>query len=165
MKRNFLEELIEKNLVKVCSMLTHRKLPANTIKSTVQFLEFALLGFTNSIIYILVNICVLFFLADFNVRFDYVFANLAAFLLSVLWAFYWNYNYIFKIADGERRSLTGSLLKMYATYGFTGLILNNFLSWIWIDMLCYPKYIAPVLNILIGLPFDFIVSKFWTFRN
>jgi putative flippase GtrA len=51
------------------------------------------------------------------------------------------------------------------SYGFTGIILNNILSYIWIDMLGISKVVAPLINMIIGVPINFIINKLWAFRS
>ena len=50
-------------------------------------------------------------------------------------------------------------------YGFTGIILNNVLSAIWINALGISKYVAPMLNLIFSIPLNFIINKLWAFRT
>ena len=67
--------------------------------------------------------------------------------MSVLWSFYWNNKYVFTLENGKNRSLFKALLKTYISYGFTGIILNNILSWFWISVLSISILIYSIKTI------------------
>lgn len=129
-----------------------------------QFVKFGTVGVTNVFVSYVINVAVLFALKPANVRWDYVAGNVISFLLSVLWSFYWNNKYVFTKNEGETRNLWRALLRAYASYGFTGLILNNILSFIWIDLFGISKYVAPMINLIVSVPINFIMNKFWAFK-
>ena len=56
-------------------------------------------------------------------------------------------------------------MKTYVSYGFTGIVLNNILSYLWIEKLGISKYIAPLFNLVLSVPLNFIINKFWAFRT
>ncbi len=92
-------------------------------------------------------------------------ANLLAFFLSVLWSFCWNNRAVFTLKEGERRNPWKALLKAYASCGLTGIVLNNILSWLWIDVFDISKFIAPLINLTVSVPLNFVILKLWTFRG
>ena len=51
------------------------------------------------------------------------------------------------------------------TYAFTGLFLNTVLSVLWVEKLGISKMIAPILNIFISVPVNFVMNKFWAFKR
>lgn len=97
-------------------------------KNLIQFIKFGIVGVSNTIIGYLINIGVIFLLSRYDVKWDYIAGNIAEFILSVLWAFYWSNRYVFKLEDGEKRNILRSLFRTYVAYGFTGIILNNLLG-------------------------------------
>ncbi len=105
------------------------------------------------------NVLVLLALKPLNVSWDFIVGNMVAFILSVLWSFYWNNRFVFTVQEGQHRSIWRSLLKTYVAYGFTGIILNNILSWLWINVLDISKFIAPLINLIISVPVNFIINK------
>ena len=127
-------------------------------KTVGQFIKFGIVGLSNTILSYAINVAVLFILKDKNLRWDYIAGNIISFGLSILWSFYWNNKYVFKKQEGEKRSIGKALLKTYIAYGFTGILLNNILSWIWIDKLSVSKYIAPILNLIISVPLNFVIK-------
>jgi putative flippase GtrA len=131
----------------------------------IQFIKFGIVGVSNTVVSYVINIGVLFLLdkAGLFHRWDYVIANTVAFLLSVLWSFYWNNKFVFDMENSSMRELLAALAKMYLSYAFTGIILSNVLSYVWIDMLHISKLIAPLINSAIGVPINFLLNKFWAF--
>ena len=98
--------------------------------------------------------------------YDYVIANTVAFVLSVLWSFYWNERFVFtEKQDSYQSNRLVRLLKMYLSYGFTGIILNNVLSFLWISVLGISKVIAPLINSAVGVPINYVLNKKWTFEE
>lgn len=136
-----------------------------TINKFLQFVKFGIVGLTNNIIFYIFNIFVLWLFHPKNFKWDYIIANIVGFLISVLWSFYWNNKYVFKINNNEKRSPLKTLLKTYIAYGFTGIVLNNLFSYIWIERLGISKYIAPIINLFITVPLNFILNKIWAFRT
>ena len=80
------------------------------------------------------------------------------------------------------------LLKTYAAYAFTGLLLNNLLLWLWVDVIDISRfctgianglmgigivlthrelsgYLGPVLNMFVTIPVNFVMNKFWAYRQ
>ncbi|MBQ8927571.1 MAG: GtrA family protein [Oscillospiraceae bacterium] len=147
-----------------CRML-HLELSSDQQKALVQFVKFGLIGVSNTVISYALNAATLLLMRPFSIAWDYIAGNVVSFLLSVLWSFYWNNKYVFTAGEEERRSTVRALLKTYVSYGFTGIVLNNLLSVLWIRVLGVPKLIAPLCNIVISVPLNFLINKFWAFRT
>lgn len=133
----------------------------------IQFIKFGIVGVTNTVVSYVINVLVLFLLGKFHLfeRWDYIIGNTVAFILSVLWSFFWNNKLVFDMGEASWKELLQALLKMYLSYAFTGIILSNILSYIWIDVLHISKLIAPLINSVIGVPINFILNKFWAFQG
>lgn len=130
-----------------------------------QFLKFGLVGLTNSAVSYGVNVLTLLALKPLNLGYDYVLANITAFGLSVLWSYNLNSRIVFKAEEGEVRSKGKTLLKTYASYAFSGIVLNNLLGTLWIQGLGISRFISPLLNLIITVPTNFILNKFWAYAN
>ena len=128
-----------------------------------QFAKFGLVGVTNTFLSYVLNIAVLFLLAPLALSWDYVAGNIVAFVLSVLWSFYWNRRFVFQKEKGTLSAELVMLLKTYAAYALTGILLNNILSWLWIERFDISKYVAPLINLIISVPLNFVINKLWTF--
>lgn len=135
------------------------------IRTLAEFMKFGIVGVSNTFIGYFINVAVLLALRPLGVSWDYFVGNVVSFLLSVLWSFYWNNNYVFVLGEGKKRTLWKALLKTYISYGFSGLILSNVLSWIWISLLEISKFIAPLLNLIISVPVNFVMNKLWAFKE
>ena len=132
-----------------------------------QFVKFGVVGVTNTVISYTLNVLVLFACAKLHIfeRYDYILGNTIAFLLSVLWSFYWNSRYVFGLEEGEKRAPWKALLKTYISYGFTGIILSNILSYVWIRVFGISKYLAPLINLVVSIPVNFLMNKLWAFKG
>ncbi len=145
--------------------IIRKGLTPETEEGFLQFVKFGMVGVTNVIVSYLINVAVLLVLAPANVSWDYVAGNLIAFFLSVLWSFHWNNKYVFTQKEGENRNRLKALLKTYASYGFSGLVLMNVLAWFWIDVVGLSKFIAPIIDAIICIPINFLMNKFWAFEE
>lgn len=132
-----------------------------------QFIKFSIIGVSNTLIsYGIYMFCLLIF-QKWNLlpEIDYFVGSVIAFLLSVLWSFYWNDRLTFENKTGERRVKWKVLIKTYLSYSVTGLILNNIFLYLWVDMMDISKNIAPIINLMITVPLNFILNKFWVFHS
>lgn len=145
--------------------ILHMKALEKNWEGFMQFVKFGLVGLSNTLLSYVLNIGTLFLLKPWNLSWDYFAGNMVGFVLSVLWSFYWNNKYVFTATDGEKRNPWKALLKTYISYGFTGIILNNIFSWLWITKLGVSKMIAPLINLIISVPLNFIINKFWAFKT
>ena len=158
-----MNNLIRITILRIAKILK-RDIGGQTLENLTQFVMFGIVGVSNTIISYVINVLVLIVLHPFGFTWDYVAGNIVAFLLSVLWSFFWNDRMVFTQTEGQHRSLWKTLLKAYVAYGFTGIVLNNIMSWIWITVFSISKYIAPLLNLIISVPLNFIINKLWTFK-
>lgn len=136
-------------------------------ESFLQFIKFGIVGLSNTAIsYIIYIISLLFFkkLKIFS-NVDYFLSSVIAFILSVLWSFYWNNKLVFKLNNGERRSVWKALLKTYVSYSFTGLFLNNILLILWVQICHVSEWLAPIINLIVSVPLNFFMNKFWAFKK
>ena len=131
-----------------------------------QFIRFAMVGVTNVLVSYTINITTLLILKHTvpGFRFDYIIANTTAFILSVLWSFHWNSSKVFDAGRTPRDKLK-ALLRSYASYAFSGIVLNNVLSTFWIHVAGVSKFLAPLLNIPVTMPVNFFILKKWAFRK
>ena len=90
-------------------------------------------------------------------------ANIIGFTVSVFNSYYWNNKYVFKDEGG--RVWWKTFIKTYISYAGTGIILSNILLYLWIDVLGISKVVAPLINLIITVPINFVVNKFWAYRK
>lgn len=134
-------------------------------KSFVQFIKFGLVGISNNAVFYLLYAGILSLLSGLEWKQDYILANVVAFTISIFWSFYWNNKYVFKKAADNKRNMWMALGKCFLSYGFTGYIMENVLSYIWIERIGISKYIAPLLNLVFTVPANFLLNKLWAFKD
>ena len=153
-------------LVRTCLKIIRLTPNEKNVKVWVQFIKFGIVGVSNTVISYVLNILILLALKSANVSWDYIAGNIVSFVLSVLWSFYWNERFVFTEHNEDYKSNKFvRLLKMYLSYGFTGIILNNVLSYVWISVFGISKVIAPLINSAIGVPINYVINKKWTFEE
>lgn len=159
-------QTLQTHLYRLCQRLTRFLCGHEDLQKTetlFQFAKFGLVGITNTLLSYVLNIAVLYLLEPFALSWDYIAGNVVAFVLSVLWSFYWNRRFVFQKEKTTLRTELLMLLKTYAAYALTGILLNNLLSWLWIERFGISKYVAPLINLVISVPLNFVINKFWTF--
>lgn len=158
-------DLFISSVVRWFSSLIKVRITEEKILVLVQFVKFCMVGITNTALSYAVNVLVLFLLKPYYLRLDYIAGNVTAFVLSVLWSFYWNNKYVFVSKNRKNRNTLKSLLKTYISYAFTGLFLSTVFSYLFIEKIGISKFIVPLLNLIISVPINFIINKFWAFKD
>ena len=161
----YIWRLIENMIRFFLTRVFHLKLSEKKLEGILQFFKFGIVGLSNTVIsYVIYVIALLAFQAmGVSENIDYLAAQVIAFILSVLWSFYWNNKYVFGDA-ASGRNIIHTLLKTYVSYAFTGLFLNSILAVLWVEVLGIDKMLAPVINLLISVPVNFVMNKFWAFK-
>ena len=124
-----------------------------------QFIKFGIVGLSNTLISYGVYVGLTY------VGVPYVLASVIGFVVSVLNSFFWNNRYVFKKNDGEQRNLWWTLAKTFLAYAGTGLISSNILLVLFVEKMGISKYLAPILSLVITIPLNFVINKFWSFRT
>ena len=126
-------------------------------KSFMQFIKFGIVGLLNTAIsyvtYLIMVLCGI----------NYTFANFVGFTVSVINSYYWNNKYVF--VTGEKRIWWKTLIRTYVSYAGTGLVLSSILLILWIEVFNISKTAAPLINLVITIPLNFIINKFWAYKN
>ena len=154
---NFLKQMISWCIKKI-----RKKEDEQLACSLVQFVKFCIVGLSNTAISYILNVILLLVLRPFSIKWDYVIANTVSFMISILWSFLWNYKCVFSVK--KTKKIGGMLVKTFVAYSFTGIFLNNALSYVWITVLSVSKYLAPLINLIVSVPINFIINKFWAFK-
>ena len=143
------------------------RLKEEQAQGLVQFVKFGIVGLSNTVVSYVIYIASLMLFQKLDVlkNSDYLVAQIIAFVLSVLWSFYWNNKYVFTEQESEKRNMLQALVKTYISYAFTGLFLNSILALLWVELLHMSKLIAPIINLLVSVPINFFMNKFWAFKK
>lgn len=125
----------------------------------IQFVKFGIVGASNTLInYLVYTACLL-------VGMHYILANAIGFFVSVVNAFYWSNRYVFAKGDGETRSAWATFTKTLMAYASTGLGLSSILLYIYVDHLGVSDYLALLLVLIVTVPLNFILNKYWSFKT
>lgn len=143
--------------------LFQTKLFQNSV--TKQFIKFGIVGLSNTgLSYVLYLVFLfLFEKANFFGNFDYFVSSLLTFCICTVWSFYWNNRFTFKKEIGSQRNLWSSFIKTVISYSITGLFLHNALLYVFVEWVRISKHIAPLLNLIVTVPLNFVLNKYWAF--
>ena len=162
---NIIESIVE-FVFRLLFRLFGREYNDKVHEALMQFVKFGIVGVSNTVIsYLLYSITLIGLRAVRLFKgYDYLIATIVAFVLSVLWSFYWNNKMVFVMEEGQSRSLWKALIKTYISYSFTGLFLNSVLMVLWVQVFHVSEFIAPIINLLVSVPVNFLINKFWAFK-
>ncbi|MCQ2484650.1 MAG: GtrA family protein [Clostridia bacterium] len=152
-------------------------------KIMLQIIKFGLVGIVNTFVsYITYSVLFYFGVSP-------LICNIPAFIISVFVSFLLNSKFVFKKDESkEERKWWQVLLKTYISYSFTGLFLAEVLTALWLNVIHIENYIgfalplfekfgisltpfelagylAPVLNLVFSIPINFVLNKFWAYRQ
>lgn len=120
-----------------------------------QFLKFGLVGLSNTLISYLTYAVLVYFSVHYQI------ANIVAFVISSLSGFLLNRSWVFK---AKHSAATMQLVKYYIIYG-SSLFISLALSYFWIEILGINKYLPPIINLCITVPYNYVFNKLWAFRR
>ncbi len=122
-------------------------------KTIKELIKFGIVGLLNNIVYLIIYYILL------SIGINYIISNIIAFLVSVLNAFIWNKNFVFKL----KGNVFSSMIKTYVSYGVT-LLLGTICIFILVEYLKVGKSIAPIICLFLTVPVNFILNKYWSMR-
>ncbi len=139
------------------------RLGANTPEErralVLQFVKFGLVGVSNTLVSWAVYYLFLWLNEDL-----YMAGTVIGTVVSIYNAFFWNDRFVFKGGDRDRKSRLKRLGKTYVSYGFTSL-LSIALVWAEVNLLGISKALAPIVTLVVTIPLNFLINKFWTFKK
>ena len=121
----------------------------------VQFIKFGIIGVSNTMLSLGIYYVLMF------IGLHYILSHAVAFALSVLNAYYWNSKYVFSVDETNKARL---LIKVYASYGMTFLLSTGTL-FLMVDVIGISSLVAPIINMFFTVPTNFLLIKFWAFRE
>ena len=119
-----------------------------------KFIKFAIVGFGN----LFISLVTYYLLVFFSI--NYQMANIGGFITGSLNGYIWNRVWVFK----NSKKNMASVLKFYLTYLSTWL-LSALLLYIWVEKLGISDKIAPVINVFITTPINYLLNKYWVFKK
>ena len=128
-------------------------------KTTIfQFVKFGIVGVSNTAISLIVYYIIYWINPE-----QYMIGNVAGWVISVANASFWNNRYVFKSQSEGMRQLLKRIGKTYLSYGATFLMSTAFL-YVEVDILHWSAVICPIINLVLTIPLNFLLNKFWTFH-
>lgn len=124
-----------------------------------QLLRFSLVGVLNTLIAYAV------YCFSLLIGVHYQFANLLGFIVGVINAYFWSVNFVFCVRRDNVVSHAISFLKTLIAYSLTGVLFNGFLLYLLIDVMGRSCCAAQAFALLITIPTNFVLNKFWAFRK
>lgn len=120
-----------------------------------QFMKFGIVGISNTLLSLVIYYVLVF------LGLHYILANVLAFAISVLNAFYWNRKYVFK---SKSECKVKQLAKVYLSYGLT-FALGTGLLFFQVEIIGISVLFAPLVNLCITTPLNFTINRSWAFKQ
>ena len=120
-----------------------------------QFIKFGIIGASNTIVS--TSIYYLFIWMDPKL---YFVGNVVGWIVSVFNSFYWNNRFVFTKSEF---SWGQKLLRTYLAYGGSFLVGSATLVLL-VSVLGVSEWLAPWINLVITIPLNFVLNKFWAFK-
>lgn len=128
-------------------------------KAIIQFMKFGTIGAINTVLsYAITNGS--YYLLHLHEQIS----NIIAFVITVFISFMLNGKFVFT-ENKEERKFWKSLLRVYASYSVTGVFLTAILLYIEEEIIGIPHYIATLMNLIVTVPINFILNKFWAYKE
>ena len=119
-----------------------------------RFIKFAIVGFGNLFVSLITYYLLVFFSINYQI------ANIGGFITGSLNGYIWNRVWVFK---NSKKNLS-SIVKFYLSYLSTWL-LSAILLYIWIEVFNISDKIAPIINVVITTPINYLLNKYWVFKK
>lgn len=124
-----------------------------------QFVSFGIVGGINTLLSLAIYwICI-------HLGIHYLLANAIGFLITVFISYVLNNTITFRKEGTKPEWSLKVLLKVYASYFLTGMILNSVLLYFWNDIIGINQSLSPVLNLFITVPLNFLLNKIWAYKD
>lgn len=121
-----------------------------------QFVKFGVIGVVNTLVSLAIYYAFLFINSNL-----YLVGHILGWVLSVACSFFLNRKFVFKNTDVK---VWVALLKSYLAYGAV-FLLTTLLMYIQVEIIGISEIIAPLINLVVSVPLNFLLNKFWTFRE
>ena len=134
-------------------------------KTLKQFWRFGLVGLSSTVVTYAIYAAVLwgYTIAGSTFKYSYLVASITAFVLSVLWSYAMNSAFAFK-KERTLKTMIPEIAKCYVSYGITGLVIANIILYFLVTMLGLSPYISFFFVLIVTVPMNFVLNKFWTYK-
>lgn len=126
-----------------------------TIDKFILLIKFSLVGVVNTISSLMIYYTLLYFNIHYNIAIilGYIGSSVIGYFLNRIWVF-----------QARKNSFSSSLVKYYIVY-ISALLLNLICMHLWIETLNISNKLAPLLTLCITIPYNFLLSKLWVFKE
>ena len=131
-----------------------------------QFIGFGLVGVINTSIGLVIYYLFIWINTDW-----YIWGNMVGFVVSTFNAYICNSKFVFKVEKQPDdlpkkflRTTKSEIFKTYLSYATT-LCLSTVLLYIWVDIFNISAAVAPIINLFITIPLNFIMNKYWVYKT
>lgn len=123
-----------------------------------QVIKFGIVGFVNTFLALFIYLILL------KLKVYYPVALAIGEITSIFNAYFWSNRFVFKKKSGQSRNHKVAMLKVFVIYGFTFLLAEGLLI-LEVERLQFPEDWSAVGNLLITVPINFVLNKFWAFKD
>lgn len=142
--------------------------PSSLWGALIQFIKFGLVGVSNTAIsYGIDMLCYYVLLVHVNMpqNAKVVVTSILAFVISVTNSYIWNNRFVFRSENKKTvREHAKSYCRTVVCYGVTGLILSPILKMLLVNWQ-FQYWLASLASLIVTIPLNFVLNKFWAFRN
>lgn len=125
---------------------------------TLQFIKFSVIGLSNTVISLAVYYIFIFIHNSTPMAMA---GQGAGWAVSIFTGFLLNKKYTF---TKSKEIWWKALVKMYIGYTLS-LLISLVLIYVQIEQFNIPVSIAPIINLIITIPLNFFITKYWSFKD
>lgn len=122
-------------------------------------MKFCIVGVSNTAISLAVYYLFVFIDPGF-----YQLGNVFGWIVGVLNSFFWNNRYVFHSETKDGGAVLKKIGKTYLAYGATWAM-SALLLYFEVEVFGLSEKISPLINLLATVPLNYLLNKFWTFRE
>lgn len=152
--------------MKLFNILDNNERQTKFQKTFSQFIKFGIVGFSNTLLSYVLYVAALYICVTLKIftTYDYLLALFISFIISVAWSFYWNRKFVFKVSQQSGKEFLVSLFKTYCSYALSGLVIAEILQVLLVEYCDISKWISPIIILIVTVPLNFVLNKFWAFK-
>lgn len=140
---------------------------SNLLQTIIQFIKFGIVGVSNTAISYGIELLfyyVILINATMGENTKVIVTSVCAFIVSVTNSYFWNNRFVFKSGEKTWRAHAAAYIKTVISYGVTGLLLSPAIKMFLVGREI-PYYWASLLSLIVTIPLNFIMNKFWAFKT
>ena len=121
-----------------------------------EVIKFGFVGVVNTVLSLLIYYVFIWINKDW-----YILGTVAGYIISSIVGYFLNKIFVFQKKELKHAP---TIVKYYIVY-LSALLLNVLLMELWVGVLHLSEVIAPILTLCFTVPYNFLFSKFWVFKE